>query len=160
MAPFFLVFFSLRKLAYLPIAAVSTVALGAAWGSFDLSRRTVAMLLPPAGSPRPGSSFVAGGASCTVGALIVALREVLFSPAPVAAPALPPAGAPLAQRLQGAALLARHGLLHYPYKFRFLSALVAGAGSGATWAVVDGAYRVKASAASGGGGAAATAAVE
>jgi hypothetical protein len=62
--------------------------------------------------------------------------------------------------LQGAALLARHGLLHYPYKFRFLSALVAGAGSGATWAVVDGAYRVKASAASGGGGAAATAAVE
>jgi hypothetical protein len=138
----FVVLLSLRKLAYLPVATVSAVALGAAFGSFDLTRRAVASLFPPAGRARRGAVYVNAGASLTVASFLLAIREVVFLPAFVPPPAVP-LGGPSLERLRGAARVARHTLRHYPYKFRFLSACLAGVGGGATWAWVDRAYRVK-----------------
>lgn len=140
MAPLIVVLFSLRKLAYLPAATVSAIALGAAFGSFDLTRRCFSFAFPPHGTPRPHAALVAGGASLTVASALVAIREALFAPARVPPPAVP-AGGPLLARLRSAALLSQHVVRTYPYKFRFLNAFFAGVSGGATWAAVDRAYR-------------------
>ena len=140
MAPFILILFSMRKIAMLPAATVSLLALGAAFGSFNLARKSLGLAFPPKGAPRPGSDLVAGGASLTVASFLVAIREVLFAPTPVPPPALPLGGLPLMSRLRNAALLSKHSLLHYPYRFRFVNACIAGAGAGATWACVERTY--------------------
>ena len=81
MAPVLLFFFSLRKLSLLPAAFASLLAAGAAFGTFDLTRRVAETQLPTR-KPRPGSRLVAGATSLTAATFLVAAREALFAPPP------------------------------------------------------------------------------
>ncbi len=124
----------LRKAAVLPAIAIGSLAAGAAFGSYDLSRRAASALVaapaPPA-QQRGGTGSFAAAASLTVTALVVAAREALFAPAPVPSPRLPlDDSVPLAQRLRNAARLVVHHTRHYPLRFRFTTAFVAGAVGG------------------------------
>ena len=87
----FLLSWPLRKAALIPVAAISACAVGAAFGSFDLSRRATALLLPSGAEAqqRPYTTLVSSVAATGVAAAIVSVREVLLAPAPVPPLVLP-----------------------------------------------------------------------
>jgi hypothetical protein len=123
-----LLLWPLRKAALLPAAVLSSAAFGAAYGSYDLSRRAMSALvpLPAQGAERPGTTPFSLFTSFTFTCLVVAAREALLAPAPIPTPLLPVDSGPFLQRLRNSALLVRHHTLAYPVRFRFMTAFVAG----------------------------------
>ena len=121
--------------------AISAVALGAAVGSFDLTKRVVASVLPAKTPRRPGSSTVAWSSAIASGSGILVLRELFFAPPVVPGPALPvDASVPLVVRLRNAGMIAAHAVLHYPYAFRFTGAFAAGSAAAVAYVLADRAF--------------------
>lgn len=130
-----LLMWPVRKVALLPAVVLGGAAVGAAYGSFDLSRRAACAVvtLPPPADERPGSAPFAAFTSLTFTTLVVAAREAIFAPAPVPTPLLPVDAGPWLQRLRNAASLVRHHTRHYPLRFRFFTAFFAGCVGGVSW---------------------------
>ena len=137
-----LLLWPVRKAALLPAVVLGGAALGAAYGSFDLSRRAASAVvaLPRAGAERPGTAPFAAFTSLTFTTLVVAAREAMFAPAPVPTPLLPVDAGPWLQRLRNAASLVRHHTRHYPLKFRFFTAFFAGSVGGVSWPLAEAFY--------------------
>jgi hypothetical protein len=130
-----LILWPLRKAALLPAAVLGGAALGAAYGSYDLSRRAACAVipLPPPGAERPGSEPFATFTALSFTALLVAAREAVFAPAPVPTPLLPVDAGPWLARLRNAAALVSHHTRHYPLRFRFYTAFIAGCVGGVSY---------------------------
>ena len=108
MAPIsLLLLWPLRKAAVIPAALLSSLALGAAFGSFDLARKGTRLLLPHSTSKRSGTDAVAAASAATVAGGMLTLRELLFAPRAVPLPALRVDGAAqhLGERLRNASVL-------------------------------------------------------
>jgi hypothetical protein len=137
-----LLLWPVRKAALLPAVVLGGAAVGAAYGSFDLSRRAACTVvtLPPAGAERPGTAPFAAFTSLTFTTLVVAAREAMFAPAPVPTPLLPVDSGPWLQRLRNAASLVRHHTRHYPLRFRFFTAFFAGSVGGVSWPLAEAFY--------------------
>ena len=144
--PFFLslLLWPVRKAALLPAAVLGGVAVGAAFGSYDLSRRAACsfIALPSDIEARPGTQAFSLFTSLSFTTLLVAAREALFAPAPVPAPLLPLESGPILQRLRNAAALVRHHTIHYPLRFRFATAFVAGCVGGISYPVSIAYYNI------------------
>lgn len=140
MAPFWIVW-PLRKAAAVPAVAIGAAALGAAVGSFDLTRSLTSMVVGRSRTSRRGTTFVATSAALGIGAGVVALREALFAPLVVPPPVLPIDGqVSMAMRIQNASIIAAHVVKHYPYRFRFTNAFVAGAAAAVAYVASEKLY--------------------
>lgn len=99
-----LLLWPLRKAAVIPAALLSATAIGAAFGTFDLSRRSVSTLIPRHGI-RAGTDSVSAAAAALSAGTVLAVREMLFAPRAVAPPHLPLEGVPMRTRLSNATQL-------------------------------------------------------
>lgn len=126
----------LRNAAVLPAMILGGTAVGAAFGSFDLSRRAVSLLvpLPGPGKERHGTFSFASGLSFSTSMAIVAAREAMFSPVVVPPPVYPSgSNVPLFTQISNGFKVMAHTVRHYPIRFRFATAFVAGVAGGVSW---------------------------
>jgi hypothetical protein len=107
MPPPWLVLLPLRKAAAVPALLVTGAAVGAAYGTFDLSRRFTAIFV---GRPRHGATPPPAWAAAGVAAAAVtAFRERFLAPAVPKPPVLPLEGVPMDIRLRNLMVLALVG---------------------------------------------------
>lgn len=127
----------LRKAAVVPALLFTSAAVGAAYGSFDLSRRLALAFVevPERKREKDGTVAFALFTSLTFTGLVVAAREALFAPAPVPTPLLSVDSGPLLQRLSNAGRLMQHHTVHYPLRFRFMTAFVSGCVGGMAYPI-------------------------
>ena len=163
----FILMWPLRQAATIPALIITTTVLGAAWGSFDLSRRfTVAIVPRRAGAPPP-SAVLCSATAMTCGGAVLWIREGLFAPRVIPPPALSIDVGPLMTRAANAATIFRvrrhagglsragafarppytlinphthfqnlqHTVSHYPWRYRFGSAVASGVCGGVAYAV-------------------------
>lgn len=107
MVPWFIAW-PLRKAAILPIAGISFAALGAAYGSFKITKNAVLVMapLPKGKKPSTGSTWTASAAALTFAGAIVGIRELAFAPKMPPSPDLPIEGVPLQVQLRNATVKA------------------------------------------------------
>jgi hypothetical protein len=99
----------LRKAATIPVIGISVAMLGAAYGSYDLTRRFITIPFPSSKTP-PKTSFLnplfsyAGTGILTV--LVVTARERFLAPTVPKPPNLPLEDVPLEIRIKNATTIA------------------------------------------------------
>jgi hypothetical protein len=154
MVPWFITW-PLRKVATLPAFGILIVGTGAAVGSFQLTRTVSALALRAPTSNEPWAQLTTVDTSLAwlsaagFSAIVVAGREILFKPTMPPYPAewsLLAKSDSLATRLELARLQLSHQAKNYPYRFRIVTAFVAGAAGGlayqySIWATMRGKVR-------------------
>jgi len=140
-----LLWWPLRKAAIIPGVAISVAGLAALVGTADLAAATVRLVLPGSGAvadadKRRFSKLVSVSVAATVSGAIIAARELLLRPTVPPPPPLPVTAGPVRDRIVNAYTVSKHVLTHYPYRFRFATAFVAGGAAGAAYAISDWAY--------------------
>lgn len=130
----------------IPIVVMSGIAIGSTYGSWDLASRVTAVVLPrPPKKQRKYTGLVSHSSSLSVVILVAAMRETMFRPAVLPPPDLPLDGVPLQQRVQNAARVMAHQMIHgLPIvKHRLMTGFLAGTLGGVVYSLSSWMYNRK-----------------
>ena len=127
MAPLWILW-PLRKAATIPIAIISSVGFGAAWGSYELTQGVFHTILPAPRKPREWTQTVAMTTAIFIGAGVVGFSRSFLRPA------IPPyvvhADDVSLRSLRDAAGAARYAVINYPYRWLSVTVFASGAAAG------------------------------
>lgn len=142
----FLYSIGLRVISSAPVFIVTMGAVGATYGSYDLSRKVANVLLPSLKHPpRPFSQALSFAAAIGAAYGALSLRKQYLAPAVAPPPKLPyDSSVPYIERARNLRIITMHVLKNYPYAFKFSSALVGGCVAGVTYTLTNWGYNYRA----------------